>query len=164
MRHKPPSNNKKARPKLGFQSVEVRGALSKLAPPLARIVTAHRGIRRRDRLWSRRRASGVRQRVHVSERALAAAETDYQGGSKLRDLAGGMGISRQHLSSLLRGLGVQLRRRSPSRDEVNELSRRYAQGESLERISARLGFSAGTVRTWLVADGLRMRDMHGRDR
>lgn len=41
---------------------------------------------------------------------------------------------------------------------------RYADGESLERVGERLGFSAGTVRNHLIAAGVALRDPQGRDR
>lgn len=42
--------------------------------------------------------------------------------------------------------------------------RRYADGESLERVGAHVGFSAGTVRNHLIAAGVLLRDPQGRER
>jgi len=44
------------------------------------------------------------------------------------------------------------------------MARRYQTGESLERIGAKLGFNAGTVRNRLGACCAAMRDAHGRAR
>lgn len=38
----------------------------------------------------------------------------------------------------------------------------YEQGASLERVGDRFGYTAGTVRTHLIAAGVMMRDTHGR--
>jgi hypothetical protein len=73
-------------------------------------------------------------------------------------------VSRPRLASLLRSRGVKLRRQSPSAGDVAEMKRRYVAGDSLERVGTQLGFSAGTVRAWLLAEGVTMRDTHGRER
>ncbi len=44
------------------------------------------------------------------------------------------------------------------------MARRYADGASLERVGARMGFSAGTIRNHLIDVGVVLRDCHGRDR
>ena len=143
--------------------VDLGGALSKLAPPLARMAAAHREIRRRTRRLDRRTVLDIRQQVRLSEDALLAAETRYRAGATLREIAADLGVSRPRLSCLLRERGVRLRRRPPSSAEVAEMRCRYAAGESLERVGSRLGFSAGTVRSWLLDEGVVMRDSHGRE-
>lgn len=127
------------------------------------MASIHEQIRWRTTCFARR-AHGVRQQTRVSEDALVAAEARYVAGATLREIAPEVGISRQRLASLLRVRGVRLRRTPPSDAEVEEMVRRYAAGESLERIGSRLGFSAGTVRNWLTARDVVMRDCHGRER
>lgn len=146
-----------------MRGVDLGGALSKLAPPLARMAAAHREIRRRTRRLDRRTVLDIRQQVRLSEDALLAAETRYRAGATLREIAADLGVSRPRLSCLLRERGVRLRRRPPSSAEVAEMRCRYAAGESLERVGSRLGFSAGTVRSWLLDEGVVMRDSHGRE-
>lgn len=124
----------------------------------------HLGIRRRTRRSGRREVPCVRQQVTVSKDLLLGAEARYEAGATLREVAVDLGLSRPRLSSLLRSRGVRLRRRSPSEAEVDEMKRRYAAGESLVRIGSGLGFSAGTVRGWLLTEGMVMRDSHGRQR
>lgn len=149
---------------LRTHSVDLAGAFSKLAPPAARMATMHYAIRLRDRPLARPRGTRVRQRTQVSERDLTVAETRYEAGATLREIASDMGVSRERLASLLRSRGVKLRRSTPLDAEVDEMVCRYATGESLERIGTRLGYSAGTVRNWLLAKGVSMRDSHGRAR
>tara|TARA_B100000700_G_C14462535_1_gene586797 strand:+ start:264 stop:593 length:330 start_codon:yes stop_codon:yes gene_type:complete len=106
----------------------------------------------------------TRQQATVSDDALVLAEARYGKNETLRQIAKDIGVSRQRLASLLRERGVRLRSITPSAAEVNEMARRYAEGESLERVGTRLGYSAGTVRNHLLAEGVVMRDSHGRPR
>lgn len=143
--------------------VDLAGSLSRLALALTRVATMHEAIRQRTRSVIAKRSS-VRARVRVREDALVAAAARYEAGATLRDLAAQLGVSRPYPASLLRARGVRVRRRSPSEEEVAEMKRLYASGESLERVGTRLGFSAGTVRTWLLNADMMMRDQHGRER
>ncbi|WP_126132971.1 hypothetical protein [Acidipropionibacterium acidipropionici] len=106
----------------------------------------------------------LRQVVQPTERQLTAVEARYAEGAKLRDLAPELGVSRVRLADLLRQRGVRVRNASPTPDEVKEMTRRYETGESLERIGAKLGFNGGTVRNYLLASGLALRDVHGQVR
>ena len=144
--------------------VDLAGAFSKLAPPVSRMGAMHLAIRLRDKCYEPRRGVCVRQLTRVSESDLAVAETRYEAGAALREVASDVGVSRERLASLLRSRGIRLRRSSPSDAEVDEMVRRYEAGESLERVGAGLGFSAGTVRNWLLSRGVAMRDCHGRER
>lgn len=144
--------------------VDLAGGLSKLAPPLARLSLMHRAIRLRSRHGVRREESHVRQQARVSGEVLLSAEAQYAAGETLRTIATEVGVSRQRLASLLRERGVRLRRTAPSDAEVQEMVRRYADGESLERVGARVGFSAGTVRNHLIVAGVLLRDPQGRER
>lgn len=129
--------------------MDLTGALSKLAPFLAQTAAKHRAIRRKIRPSARREVPCVRQQVSVSEGVLLGAEARYKAGATLREIAADLGVSRP---------------RPPSDADVDEMRRRYAAGESLERIGSGLEFSAGTVRGWLLAEGVAMRDSHGRQR
>lgn len=72
-----------------------------------------------------------------------------------------VGVSRQRLASLFRKNGIQLRPVSPSPTQVDEMARAYVRGESLEMVGSRLGFSADTVRKYLLKRSVAMRDTHG---
>lgn len=105
----------------------------------------------------------MRQVAQPSERQLVAAEARYAEGAKLRDLAPELGVSRVRLADLLRQRGVRVRNASPTLDEVKEMTRRYAAGDSLESVGAHVGFSASTVRSHLMSTGLTLRDPHGHE-
>ncbi len=128
------------------------------------MAVVHRTIRVRPGPRRSRAVPRTRQQATVSDDALVLAEARYGKNETLRQIAKDIGVSRQRLASLLRERGVRLRSITPSAAEVNEMARRYAEGESLERVGTRLGYSAGTVRNHLLAEGVVMRDSHGRPR
>lgn len=144
--------------------VDLAEGLSKLAPPLTLMAVAHEQIRQRTRRPASSGTTRTRRQTLPSETALLAAQSRYETGAKLSEIASDLGVSRQRLTSLLRGRGVRLRRSSPSQSEVNEMVCRYAAGESLERVASHSGFSAGTVRNWLTTSVVKVRDSHGRER
>ena len=147
-----------------FLIVDLRGLFSKLAPRLRRALTVVRTVRLRPSEGRVRDRRKTRQVVQPSDRQLAAVETRYAEGAKLRDLALELGVSRVRLADLLRQRGVRIRNAPPTPDEVAEMVRRYESGESLEQVGKRLGFNGGTVRNRLVARGVAMRDSRGRAR
>lgn len=141
--------------------VDLAGDLSKLAPPLARMASGHRNIRGRTR-QSRLESRGFTQASRPGETALREAETAYLAGRSLKVIAKKVGIGHERLSRLLRERGVRLRRQSPSLEETTEMQIRCREGASLEQIGLLLGYSAGTVRAYLLAAGTVLRDAHGR--
>ena len=146
------------------RGVDLAGAFSKLPRVLARMAAMHRLIRARTAPFGPSAGPCARQQFRVSEEALVSAESRYLHGATLRELAPVVGVSRQRLGSLLRSRGVRLRRSSPSEHEVEEMVRRYEAGDSLAVVGSRLGFDGGTVRNWLMARDVPMRDSHGRER
>jgi len=124
----------------------------------------HRAIRARAAGATHRRVAPASTRRRITGEALEAAEARYRAGETLRAIATDVGLGRHRLAALLRERGVRIRRASPSAAEVRDMVQRYADGESLERVGERLGFSAGTVRNHLIAAGVALRDTQGRDR
>ena len=102
--------------------------------------------------------------MRIYDADMLTAKRHYEAGATLRQIARDLGLSRQRLALELRTRGVRLRGCAPSETEVDEMVRRYGEGESLDRVGSHLGFSAGTVRTWLISRGVQMRDSHGRER
>lgn len=143
--------------------MDLAGGLSKHAPAVTRLADMCRSIRCRNKMVDNHKAI-ARKRVRLTESVLDGAALRYGAGVTLRELAGELGVSRPHLSALLRARGVQIRGASPSGVQVAEMKRLYAGGASLEAVGSRLGFSAGTVRSWLITEGVAMRDAHGRER
>ena len=161
----PPRDTRRAALVDGSSStVEVRGILSKSAPPLRRIVSTHHLIRQRPLLQRRHGRKLPTHLPPLSEEKLVIAEARYEAGATLKAIASDLGISRQSLAHQLRKRGLKLRGRAPEPHEVDEMRRRYEAGDSLETVGSRLGFSAGTVRTWLIDSGVAMRDTHGRSK
>ncbi len=147
----------------GFEALHNRGCRAGLKPPV-RISLMHRAIRIRVRLGTHREESHVRRQTRVSEDTLELAEARYASGELVHAIARNVGISRQRLASLLRKRGVRLRRATPSSAEAEEMARRYVDDESLQRVGTRTGYCAGTVRNYLLAKGVVLRDSHGRSR
>ena len=100
----------------------------------------------------------------VNEAEMVEAKRRYEAGATLRQIAQDNDISRQRLALELRARGVRLRGCAPSEAEVDEMVRRYRNGDSLDRVGSVLCFSAGTIRTWLISKGVPIRDSHGRER
>ena len=144
-----------------FEVVELAGGLSKLAPPVIRMVRAHRSIRARRHRTHRRRHQ-PQQAPRASEDFLQRAEAAYAAGGSLKAVARQVGPGHERLSRLLRERGVVLRDHSPSTSEIRLMCAMYEQGASLERVCDRFGYTAGTVRTRLIIAGVMMRDTHGR--
>lgn len=148
----------------GLHKVDLAGGLSKLAPALVRMGRLHRTIRARAARATHRRVAPDSMQRRVTGEALEAAVARYRAGETLRAIATDVGLSRHGLAALLRERGVRIRRATPSAAEVRDMVQRYANGESLERVGERQGFSAGTVRNHLIAAGVALRDPQGRDR
>lgn len=100
----------------------------------------------------------------LGEAKIVSARQRYEAGATLKQAAQEFGLSRQRLAQELRARGVRLRGGAPSDGEVDEMVHRYSAGESLDRVGSNLGFSAGTVRTWLLSRAVPIRDSHGRER
>lgn len=124
----------------------------------------HRTIRARAARPTQRGLAPVSVHRTISDESLDTVEGRYHAGETLRAIANDVGLSRHRLASLLRERGVRIRRAAPSPAEVQEMARRYQDGESLARVGRRLGFSAGTIRNHLIASGVTLRDPQGRER
>jgi lambda repressor-like predicted transcriptional regulator len=86
----------------------------------------------------------------------------YAAGETLRQIAKGIGVGRERLGATLRADGVQTRRRAVPPELVPEFVRRYLAGESLAALSARFGWSPGTIRARIIEMGCAMRDQQAR--
>ena len=125
------------------------------------MVRAHRSIRARRHRTHRWRHQ-PQQAPRASEDVLQRAEAAYAAGGSLKAVARQVGLGHERLSRLLRERGVVLRNHSPSTSTIRLMCAMYEQGASLERVGDRFGYTAGTVRTHLIAAGVMMRDTHGR--
>jgi len=88
----------------------------------------------------------------------------YEGGATVYELGDRFGIKRQTVSVILKRREVRMRRQGLTLEQVDEAVRLYGVGWSLARISIKFDTTANTVRSRLLERGVRMRDMHGRER
>lgn len=104
--------------------------------------------------------------VHKLTQRLTADEHDelvtaYEAGATPAELARRYEISHAAVPRLLKQLGVTMRKRGLSDDELAEAIRLYESGLSLARIGAKLAKDPTTVRNYLIRAGVRTRDSHG---
>lgn len=142
--------------------MDLAGGMSKLSPALVRMSYEHRSIRQRQ-LPISSESHTTNQISKPTNAQLARAEAAYLKGSSLKVVAKQVGIGHERLAKLLRNRGVRLRRQTPTETEILDMQHRYEAGASLERVGLALGYSAGTVRNYLLSAGTNMRDTHGRE-
>ncbi|MGL5823508.1 MAG: hypothetical protein ACRCYU_01390 [Nocardioides sp.] len=89
---------------------------------------------------------------------------EYQAGVSPPLIGSRYGISRNSVMDIVAGLGVARRRPNMQPDQVDGAVDLYESGWSLARIGERLGFDPTTIRNRLLAQGVTMRDCHGRSK
>ncbi len=105
-----------------------------------------------------------RTATRLSERQIAALVDGYLAGATVYELAVRFGIHRVTVSAHLHRQGVTMRRQGLDGDGVAHAVRLYEDGWSVTRIGDRLGVDATTAWTALKAQGIAIRDAHGRER
>lgn len=88
----------------------------------------------------------------------------YAEGATVYELADEFGIERRTVAVRLKGAGVTLRRQPANAEQVADMVRQYESGLSLAKVAHRTGFASETVLNYLRAEGIRTRDIHGRER
>jgi len=106
---------------------------------------------------------GTRLLLRLSERQVAALVDAYRAGATVYELAVRFGIHRVTVSAHLHRQGVTVRRQGLDGEGVAHAIRLYEDGWSLTRIGGRLDVNPTTVWTALKAQGIAMRDTHGRE-
>jgi len=101
-----------------------------------------------------------------AQRRLSLGEIDrlkrsYQAGVTLKNLAHDFDIHRTTAAELLKRAGIPRRRKGLSDDQLEQAIRKYEAGDSTATIGASLGFSAETVRTTLMRQGIQIRKRRG---
>jgi hypothetical protein len=152
--------------------VDLAEACSNFAPVVKSLVSATAAIRGRQ-LW------GAGTRVSVDAMGALVAESSraigildarpreraaqrYRAGETLRQIAKDLGVGRERLGAVLRADGVRTRRQTVPPATVAEMVLRYQASESLAALSARFGWSPGTIRGRLPEAGVAMCDHHER--
>lgn len=83
--------------------------------------------------------------------------SEYELGIRVKDMAAKYGISRETISRRLRRQAIGPRKVGLDNQQIKEAPRLYEQGNSLATIGERMGVSAQTVRSRLIAVGVKMR-------
>lgn len=104
------------------------------------------------------RQAQVRLDPHQAN-ALAAA---YRAGHATKELATRFGVHRATVTAVLQRLGVELRQKGLSDEQVVEACRLYPGGWSLAHLGERYGVKDMTVRRYLLLAGVVMRSPHER--
>ena len=107
-----------------------------------------------------RRATPIR----LSTQQIADLVRGYRAGQNTYELADRFGLHRATVSAHLHRQGVTVRRQGLNADGVDHAVHLYQQGWSLARIGDHLSVDGGTVWSALKAQGVRLRDPHGRER
>jgi lambda repressor-like predicted transcriptional regulator len=120
------------------------------------LVKAKSSLRPHERpvLWQ----TQVRLDRHQAQ-ALAAA---YRGGNATNELAARFGIHRATVTAILHRMGVDLRQRGLTDEQLAESCRLYPEGWSLARLAKRYDVDDMTVRRYLLLEGVVMRSPHER--
>lgn len=111
------------------------------------------------------RRGPLRQRQNrLTPEQVAAMAARYLEGANVNELAAEFHCARQTVALRLKAHGVELRRRPATRDEIVQVVELYASGLSLAGVAETTRFSAKSVLNHLRAEGVQLRDTHGRAR
>jgi len=102
--------------------------------------------------------------IRLSAGQVADLVEGYRAGRTVYELADHFGLHRVTVSAHLHRQGVTLRRQGLDDDDIDHAVHLYEQGWSVARIGDRLDVDGGTVWSALKAQGVRLRDAHGRER
>jgi DNA-directed RNA polymerase specialized sigma24 family protein len=105
-----------------------------------------------DRRQIQRRLSG-----NESEEVCRA----YQAGLTIRELSAQFAVHKTTVTAVLERAGIDRRIRTISAGEVTRATRLYREGLSTATIGAALGFSAETIRSSLIRNGVPLRPRRG---
>jgi lambda repressor-like predicted transcriptional regulator len=122
------------------------------------LVKATTSPRPRERITSRQ------AQVRLESHQVSALATAYSVGNAANVLAARFGVHRATVTAILHRLGVDLRQRGLTDDQVAEACRLYPEGWSLARLAERYGVHDMTVRRYLLLAGVVMRLPHVRGR
>jgi|ERR1700722_3444742 len=121
-----------------------------------------------DHLPPRKRAHHVKPRKQEQTRLEAEKASEliqlYQSGATVYELAETFSVHRQTVSAILKRNKVRMRRTVLSEAEIDRAIEFYDSGLSLAKVGARLDRTASTIRRVLLAQGVPIRDSHGRPR
>ncbi len=88
----------------------------------------------------------------------------YLEGANVNELAAEFRCARQTVALRLKEHGVVMRHRPATAEEIAQVVELYGSGLSLVGVAEKTRFSAKSVFNYLRAEGVQLRDSHGRDR
>ena len=137
----------------------------KWSPLLSFALTAKNELEMPDSGRDPQEASTIQQRQIRLELAQRKQLVErYQSGVTVYELAEAFCCNRTTVSKVLKRLGVTLRMKPLTTEQIDEAVTLYEQGLSLARVGEQIGASARTIQLRLRERGIAMRDTHGRKR
>lgn len=97
-----------------------------------------------------------------TEAQVATMVAQYAEGATANQLAVEFRCARQTVALRLKAYGIQLRNRPAPDEDVTLFIELYESGLSLVKVTEETGFSSKTVLNYLRAEGVQLRDTHGR--
>lgn len=88
----------------------------------------------------------------------------YLEGANVNELAAEFRCARQTVALRLKEHGVVMRNQPATAEEIAQVVELYGSGLSLVGVAEKTRFSAKSVFNYLRAEGVQLRDSHGRDR
>ena len=88
----------------------------------------------------------------------------YLEGANVNELAAEFRCARQTVTLLLKERGVVMRNQPANAEEITHVVELYVSGLSLVGVAKKTRFSPRSVLNYLRAEGVTLRDTHGRDR
>lgn len=88
----------------------------------------------------------------------------YLEGANVNELAAEFRCARQTVALRLKEHGVVLRNQPATTEEIAQVVELYSSGLSLVGVAGETRFSAKSVLNYLRAEGVQLRDTHGRPR
>ncbi|WP_203338772.1 hypothetical protein [Nocardioides limicola] len=95
---------------------------------------------------------------------MAAIAARYAEGATVRQLATEFHCHRTTVALRLKEHGIEMRNRPATTDEIAQFIALYESGLSLVKVAEKTGISEKTVMNRLRAEGVQLRDTHGRER
>ena len=131
-------------------------------PTLLRALVAHRELDIADVAPKSEKRPRAKRALRLTRRQQFELASQYGCGMTTYELAASFGVDRRTVSNHLRHLGVTIRRRPPTVEDVRKMATMYSEGQSASNIGLELGICADTVLAHLKKEGVRVRGPHER--
>jgi DNA-binding CsgD family transcriptional regulator len=106
----------------------------------------------------------ARRKVHLTEAQMRDLVAEYLCGATTVELSAQHGIHHTTVSKYLKQRGIRIRLKVVGEKDVALAVDFYRSGLSIAKVAERIGRAPDTVRTELLLAGVKIRDVHGRER